>query len=819
MEESPDTGGASGSGGGGALRERAQASASEERVELPFEEVAEEVPPPRMVRRPYGPTAAEREEHECLGHVVYREWCRHCVAARGIGQKHRTIEHTEGEPEVTLDYGFLGEDDGKCMPMLVILDRQTKSVAATFVDAKGCTPYAVKFVRNFYRSLGYRRLVAKSDGERAIVALKLQAAKEAQVEAVPKESPEGDSKANGAIEVCIREIKRQIRVMRSVLEEKLGKQLSEGDAVLRWLPRHAADLISRYKRGYDGRTAEQRRTGRAWKRPLVQLGERMMFRPVGLSKLSTYEGKMLEGRYVGHHARTGALLALTSDGLKAGTGVRRLTEDERWSTNGWEQLKGLPWDVATRAKPEAPEKPIAVGPESRPLEVRPAPEDKPSQVRRMYVLKADIERYGATDGCPGCAALAGDGGVVDTTHNDTCRERILKLMESDESRRGRLDRLRTREQAAEKPKEAEVEAEDASGAPKGRRRKMNAVPARDAERKRKAEDELEGPITEEAEVVVQPAAVESSAQDASTSAAAKTEVSRGTSSKRTADQEAEELRTETAGQDVEDLVERVMRAPATTTAAAPEASSSSSANAPPAQPNPDDGVDIDSLEVIEDGLMDQLKVELYPFIEGAVKDVFAFNRVDVSHEEVKSITKLSLELGTVDVAEIYNPERFTERCNDLGLRPGFAMDLETGWDLRDPEQVKELMWMLKEEDPIVLIGSPPCTWFSPLQNISKHKRDAADLEAQEAEAMHHLKVATGAYKEQHLRGRYFLHEHPAAASSWKTDPIKEVEALHGVRNCARAHVQMGACEHRQERWTHWLRKKRDQMDDQLPRTS
>ena len=31
----------------------------------------------------------EREEHELLGHVQYRSWCRHCAAARGVGQQHR----------------------------------------------------------------------------------------------------------------------------------------------------------------------------------------------------------------------------------------------------------------------------------------------------------------------------------------------------------------------------------------------------------------------------------------------------------------------------------------------------------------------------------------------------------------------------------------------------------------------------------------------------------------------------------------------------------------------------------------------------------
>ena len=54
---------------------------------------------------------------------------------------------------------------------------------------------------------------------------------------------------NGAIENLCRETKRQVRVLRFSLEEKLDRILQEDDSVLSWFPRHSADLICRYKRG------------------------------------------------------------------------------------------------------------------------------------------------------------------------------------------------------------------------------------------------------------------------------------------------------------------------------------------------------------------------------------------------------------------------------------------------------------------------------------------------------------------------------------------------------------------------------------------
>ena len=72
-------------------------------------------------------------------------------------------------------------------------------------------------------------MVIQSDGEPSIVALKTAAADAAGVECVPRESPVGEHQANGLVENACREIKRQVRVARSALEEKVGRPLSDSD--------------------------------------------------------------------------------------------------------------------------------------------------------------------------------------------------------------------------------------------------------------------------------------------------------------------------------------------------------------------------------------------------------------------------------------------------------------------------------------------------------------------------------------------------------------------------------------------------------------
>ena len=97
------------------------------------------------------------------------------------------------------------------------------------------------------------------------------------MEVILRESPVGDHQANGDAECAVGEVKRQVRVLRYALEEHMGPT-KDGHPILRWLPTAAADAISRYRIGRDGLTAEQRRTGRPWKKLIAEFGESVHYR-------------------------------------------------------------------------------------------------------------------------------------------------------------------------------------------------------------------------------------------------------------------------------------------------------------------------------------------------------------------------------------------------------------------------------------------------------------------------------------------------------------------------------------------------------------
>ena len=158
-----------------------------------------------------------------------------------------------------------------------------------------------------------------------------------------------------------------------------------------------------------------------------------------------------------------------------------------------------------------------------------------------------------------------------------------------------------------------------------------------------------------------------------------------------------------------------------------------------------------------------------------VERAFAAQEVEINAVDLEQITKLCVEMRAVDIMEIYSPKRFTAQAEHYGLRPGFAVGLEeqkpdgTYWDLSREEDVRELDKYVDEVEPTLLTGSPPCDQFSQPQNINKYRVSADKRREKMNKAVAHLHTACSFYRKQVEAGRFFLHEAPWSATSWK-DP-------------------------------------------------
>ena len=132
------------------------------------------------------------------------------------------------------------------------------------------------------------------------------------------------------------------------------------------------------------------------------------------------------------------------------------------------------------------------------------------------------------------------------------------------------------------------------------------------------------------------------------------------------------------------------------------------------------------------GSMDKLsKSAMREDVRKRVIDQYRHENVDISMLEVEQITTLLTEMCAVDVMEIFSPPRFCHMATQLGLKPGYSIDLDTGWNLSDKTQQRELWQLMEREEPELLTGSPPCTPWCKLMNLNPPKNDEQRLRREE----------------------------------------------------------------------------------------
>ena len=179
----PDSGGASSSSGsGGAL---SQEVTEEPKGEERGDEEGEEARTSRGVKAPIKVSKQEREEHERT-HMPYRGWCRYCVLGRGRKMAHQKEREEQGVPvpRISMDYFFMSEEDKKASknPIIVMIDEESGDRYARAVGQKGIgkdkeMEWLIKDLSLELKAWGHHggpggKRVMKSDGEKAIIAVR-----------------------------------------------------------------------------------------------------------------------------------------------------------------------------------------------------------------------------------------------------------------------------------------------------------------------------------------------------------------------------------------------------------------------------------------------------------------------------------------------------------------------------------------------------------------------------------------------------------------------------------------------------------------------
>ena len=128
--------------------------------------------------------------------------------------------------------------------------------------------------------------------------------------------------------------------------------------------------------------------------------------------------------------------------------------------------------------------------------------------------------------------------------------------------------------------------------------------------------------------------------------------------------------------------------------------------------------------------------------------------------------------------EMYGADRLvqaaTARRQALNVVGLGALDLRTlrrdgrPRDFRNPKHRAEAEKIVDEEQQDWVVGSPPCVAFCPLnRSFNVRRTDPDAVKHLLHDGLLHLNFMFEIYLKQSKAGRYFLHEHPAGAASWR----------------------------------------------------
>ena len=202
----------------------------------------------QMTPVPRDPSEFEKQKHN-LTHIPFQPWCTSCVKGKAQAEPHkrteRIIEDSE-HPVIQCDYLML------------------KDTAGTG---------GLKVLSMYVRTFGYgMSTVVQCDPEPSLIKCAESVKSKRTERTVIRSSPRRSHQSNGGVENCQKQLQGQVRTMLAAMQEHTKYRPSADNALMRWIVRHAAWLILRF-RGSERLSPFYRAMGRPYRGNLVEFGE------------------------------------------------------------------------------------------------------------------------------------------------------------------------------------------------------------------------------------------------------------------------------------------------------------------------------------------------------------------------------------------------------------------------------------------------------------------------------------------------------------------------------------------------------------------
>ena len=147
-------------------------------------------------------------------------------------------------------------------PILVIKDTASKAIFAHACPCKGAHELVVSRVVADLDTMGYKRVLVRTDGEPALLDLWAKVKEKWTGEIVKVEAATGDHNANGDAEQAVQKVEDEVRVWKDMLDDAIKGSVPPTHDLLAWMVEHACSVDRRVAIASDGKTPMERLRGR-----------------------------------------------------------------------------------------------------------------------------------------------------------------------------------------------------------------------------------------------------------------------------------------------------------------------------------------------------------------------------------------------------------------------------------------------------------------------------------------------------------------------------------------------------------------------------
>ena len=160
------------------------------------------------------------------------------------------------------------------------------------------------------------------------------------------------------------------------------------------------------------------------------------------------EARWKRGVWLGKRFNNEEHIVGTHEGKVARSAAVRIHPTTKWDWDLFNNLKGVPWDpTGERKDGEEAVSAERLGDLPKMVQGRTEPNMFIPQVRRVWISRAFLEKFGYSPGCPKCIAIqAGDETQPSLGHNPSCRSRIEKHLEEDPILKKKIESAQTRKE-------------------------------------------------------------------------------------------------------------------------------------------------------------------------------------------------------------------------------------------------------------------------------------------------------------------------------------------------------------------------------------